>query len=241
MPTKTLLLFCCLLFSASILAQGEVKLKHRDRKKDVELLTTEGNIIIRLADSTPMHRDNFLRLVKYGYFDSLLFHRVIRNFMIQSGDPNSKRALAHQPLGEGGPSYTIPSEFRQSLFHKKGAVAAARLGDKENPAKSSSGSQFYIVQGRTFTDRELDSVEVVRLNGRKLPADRRELYKTSGGTPQLDGNYTVFGEVVKGLDVVDRIASTPTSKGADRDRPLADMRILSAHLVKRDKKLKFSF
>lgn len=161
--------------------------------------------------------------------------------MIQSGDPNSKRAVAHQPLGEGGPSYVLPSEFRQGLFHKKGAVAAARESDKTNPTKSSSGSQFYIVQGRTFTDRELDSIEVVRLNGRKLPLSRRDYYKNFGGTPQLDGNYTVFGEVVKGLDIIDKIAATPTSSGPDRDRPLNDIRILSARLVDRDKKLPFSF
>lgn len=156
--------------------------------------------------------------------------------MIQAGDPNSKRAAAGKPLGNGGPGYTIPAEFRTSLFHKKGALAAARMGDEVNPQRQSSASQFYIVQGRIFTDKELDSVEVVRLQGRKLPPEHRDYYKTIGGTPQLDGNYTVFGEVVRGLDVVDKIAATPTSRAQDRDRPLQDVRILQVKLVKRKKR-----
>lgn len=228
-----LLLTVFLYFNAS--AQQDVKLKRKDRKKrDIELVTTAGTIVLRLADSTPMHRDNFLRLVKSGYFDSMLFHRVIKTFMIQSGDTTSKHAQPGQALGTGGPGYTIPAEFRYSLYHKKGALAAARQGDNVNPQKASSGSQFYIVQGRTFTDRELDSIQVVRLNGTKLPPDHREYYKTIGGTPQLDGNYTVFGWVVKGLDVVDKIAITKTG---DRDRPVQDVRIISARLIKRNKKL----
>ena len=227
-----LLAACSLLFVTFLHAQQDVKLKKKDRKRDVALVTTEGTIVLRLYDSTPLHRDNFLRLVKSHYYDSVLFHRVIQNFMIQAGDPNSKRAIAHQPLGNGGPGYTIPAEFRTTLFHKKGVLAAAR---DNNPEKRSSASQFYIVQGRTFTDKELDSVEIVRLDGRKLSPEQREYYKTIGGTPQLDQNYTVYGEVVKGLDVVDKIAATPTSKGQDRDRPLQDIRIIKAKLVKRKK------
>jgi peptidyl-prolyl cis-trans isomerase B (cyclophilin B) len=223
------------LFVVIVAAQPDVKLKRKDRKRDVELYTTAGNIVLRLYDSTPLHRDNFLKLVKAHYYDSVLFHRVIKNFMIQSGDPNSKTAMAGQPLGNGGPGYMVPAEFRPSLFHKKGVLAAARNGDDVNPEKQSSASQFYIVQGRKFTDRELDSVEVVRLKGYKLPVEHREVYKTIGGTPQLDQNYTVFGEVIKGLDVVDSIASTATSKGVDKDRPLQDIRILKARLVKRKK------
>jgi len=180
-----------------------------------------------------LHRDNFLRLVKSRFYDSILFHRVIKNFMIQAGDPNSKRATAGQPLGNGGPGYTIPAEFRPTLFHRKGVVAAARQGDNVNPEKKSGSSQFYIVQGKTFTDQQLDSVEVTRLHGYKLPVAHREVYKTIGGTPQLDQNYTVFGEVVAGLDVVDKIASSATSAGQDRDRPLQDIRILKAKLIKR--------
>lgn len=223
------------LFVVIVAAQPDVKLKRKDRKRDVELYTTAGNIVLRLYDSTPLHRDNFLKLVKAHYYDSVLFHRVIKNFMIQSGDPNSKTAMAGQPLGNGGPGYMVPAEFRPSLFHKKGVLAAARNGDDVNPEKQSSASQFYIVQGRKFTDRELDSIEVVRLKGYKLPVEHREVYKTIGGTPQLDQNYTVFGEVIKGLDVVDSIASTATSKGVDKDRPLQDIRILKARLVKRKK------
>jgi len=207
-------------------------LRKKDMKKDVAIVTTKGTITIRLSDSTPLHRDNFLKLVKTHYYDSVLFHRVIKNFMIQGGDPNSRHAKPGEPLGEGGPGYTIPAEFRSTLFHKKGVIAAAR---DNNPEKASSGSQFYIVQGKIFTDAGLDSVETYRLKGRKIPAEQREVYKTVGGTPHLDQGYTVFGEVVRGLDVVDKIASVTTSKGEDRDRPLEDVRIIKAKLIKRKK------
>ena len=225
------------LFLLSIISfsQREIKIKKKDRKRDIELVTNYGNIVLRLYDSTPLHRDNFIRLVKTGYYDSVLFHRVINRFMIQSGDPDSKHAEPGQPLGNGGSKYTVPAEFRVSIFHKKGVLAAARQGDDVNPEKASSGSQFYIVQGKKFTDAGLDSVETYRLKGRKIPADQREAYKTIGGTPHLDQGYTVFGEVVSGLDVVDKIAAVPTSKGEDRDRPLEDVRVLKAHLIKRSK------
>lgn len=188
----------------------------------VKLTTDSGVIILRLYNQTPLHRDNFIKLVKQHYFDSLLFHRVIKNFMIQGGDPESKNALPRVQLGNGGPGYTIPAEFDTSLFHKKGVLAAAREGDNVNPKKASSGSQFYIVQGKIFTDAGLDSVETFRLKGRKLPLSHREVYKTLGGAPHLDMNYTVFGEVENGLEVVDKIA------GAARDtnnRPLTDIRM----------------
>ena len=154
----------------------------------------------------------------------------MKAFMIQAGDPNSKQAVAGQQLGNGGPGYTVPAEFRPSLFHKKGVLAAARMGDDVNPQKASSGSQFYIVQGKVFTDAGLDSVETFRLKGRKLPPEHRAVYKTLGGTPHLDQNYTVFGEVVKGLEVVDSIASTPVSG----TRPVTDMKIIRARLIKRN-------
>jgi peptidyl-prolyl cis-trans isomerase B (cyclophilin B) len=205
----------------------------KDRKKDVMLVTSLGDIVIRLSDSTPLHRDNFIKLVKLHYYDGVLFHRVIQNFMIQAGDPNSRNAISGKPLGNGGPDYTIPAEFRTTLFHKKGVIAAARTGDNENPLKASSGSQFYLAQGKKFTDAGLDSVETFRLKGRKIPLDQREVYKTIGGIPHLDQNYTVFGEVVKGLEVIDRIAGVPTSKAADRDRPLEDVKIIEAKLIKR--------
>ncbi|HEY5774009.1 MAG TPA: peptidylprolyl isomerase, partial [Chitinophagaceae bacterium] len=149
---------------------------------------------------------------------------------------NSIRAAAGQPLGNGSPGYTVPAEFRKTLFHKKGVIAAARTGDNVNPTKASSGSQFYITQGKVYTDAGLDSVEKFRLNGRKIPADQRAVYKTIGGTPTLDQGYTVYGEVVKGLDVVDKIAAVQTSKAQDRDRPLQDVRIIKAKLIKRKRK-----
>ena len=190
--------------------------------KKIQLSTDSGIIILQLYNKTPLHRDNFLKLVKQHYFDSLLFHRVIQNFMIQGGDPNSKNARAGVKLGNGGPGYTIPSEFDSTLFHKKGVLAAARNGDNENPKKASSASQFYIVQGKKFTDAGLDSVETFRLKGRKIPVAHREVYKTIGGTPHLDMNYTAFGEVVSGLAVVDKIASAARDSS---NRPFTDIKM----------------
>ncbi|MEO6612602.1 MAG: peptidylprolyl isomerase [Chitinophagaceae bacterium] len=229
---KTFFFFVCLLAGFLSFAQKDSTVRKKDRKRDVLLETSLGEIVIRLSDSTPLHRDNFLKLVKVGFYDGVLFHRVIQNFMIQSGDPNSKNAQPGQPLGNGGPSYTVPAEFVPGLFHKKGVIAAAR---DNNPAKASSGSQFYLTQGKVFTDAGLDSLETFRLNGRKIPADERHVYKTIGGVPHLDQNYTVYGEVVRGLDVIDKIAAVPTSKGSDKDRPLTDVKIIKARLVKRKK------
>ena len=215
-----------------VYAQSEIKLKKKDRKRDVEFFTTDGTIILRLSDSTPLHRDNFLRLVKSHFYDSLLFHRVIQYFMIQGGDPASRHALAGRPLGDSVLPYTIPAEFRVSLFHKRGVLAAARESDDINPEKASSSCQFYIVQGKKYTDAGLDSVETRRLK-RKLPEYQREIYKNTGGSPFLDQNYTIFGEVVSGMETVDKIAAEPTSKEEDRDRPLNDVRILNTRLIKR--------
>jgi peptidyl-prolyl cis-trans isomerase B (cyclophilin B) len=208
-------------------------LRKKDLKKDVQIETSMGTLVVRLSDSTPLHRDNFLKLVKQHYYDSILFHRVINHFMIQAGDPDSKRAEAGKQLGEGGPNYTIPAEFRPTLFHKKGVIAAARTGDDVNPQKASSGSQFYIVQGKVFTEAGLDSVETYRLQGRKLPAGHRAIYKTIGGTPHLDQGYTVFGELVSGFSVLDSIAAVATSGRQGGDRPLKDVRIIKMSLVKR--------
>lgn len=194
-------------------------------------MTTEGTIVLRLSDSTPLHQDNFLRLVKARFYDSILFHRVIKGFMIQAGDPASKQAPAGVLLGTGGLNYTVPAEINPALFHKRGALGAARKGDTENPLRASSSTQFYIVQGKTFTDAQLDSVEVARLQGRKISPERRTIYKTIGGTPQLDGTYTVFGEVFSGMEVVDKIAAGETSKG--RDRPLQDVRIITVTFIRR--------
>lgn len=217
------------------LAQLPEGLKARDLHKDVMLRTSEGKIIIRLSDATPLHRNNFLRLAKQHYYEGILFHRVIKNFMIQAGDPQSKNAVPGKALGDSGAAYKIPAEIRPDFFHHKGVVAAARMGDNVNPERWSSGSHFYIVQGRIHTDVSLDSVERFRLEGRKIPSDRRAYYKTIGGSPHLDQSYTIFGYVVKGLEVIDRIANNATSKGVDRDRPLKDIKILKSKLIRRRK------
>lgn len=229
---KGFLIFLFSFLTLTVFAQKDSTITKRDRKKDISLETNYGTMVIRLSDSTPLHRDNFLRLVKTGYYDSLLFHRVIKDFMIQGGDPNSKNAKAGEMLGNGSPSYLIPAEFRPGLFHKKGAIAAART---DNAEKASSGSQFYIAQGKVYTDSSLDVVEKTRLQGRKIPELYRQAYKTIGGIPHLDQNYTVFGEIVRGLEVLDEIAAVPTSKASDRDRPLNDVRIIKAKLIKRRK------
>jgi peptidyl-prolyl cis-trans isomerase B (cyclophilin B) len=193
----------------------------------IKLETTKGHITIQLYDETPLHRDNFIKLVKEGYFDSILFHRVISGFMIQTGDPDSKTAAPGAPLGSGGPSYKIPAEINVALYHKKGALAAARQGDSVNPKKESSGSQFYIVQGTPLRPGQLDSLEKT---GQHTPfsEEQRNIYTTIGGTPHLDNDYTVFGEVTEGLDVVDSIADADTDS---RNRPLQDIRILRALLI----------
>jgi cyclophilin family peptidyl-prolyl cis-trans isomerase len=229
-----LTLATCIAFF-SLQAQKDSTVTKKDRKRDVLMKTTMGDIVIRLSDSTPLHRDNFLKLVKVHFYDSVLFHRVMQNFMIQGGDPNSKTAEAGKGLGSGGLGYTVPAEFRSSLFHKKGMLAAARTPDNVNPTKASSSCQFYIVQGKIFTDAGLDSTETFRLNGRKIPVAQREVYKTIGGTPHLDQGYTVYGEVIKGLNVVDKIAAVAVSKGVDLNRPFENVRILETKLVKRRK------
>lgn len=236
----------------------------------VTLSTTFGEVKIKLYNETPQHRDNFIKLVKEGYYDGTIFHRVIKDFMIQGGDPDSKTATPEQVLGNGGPGYNIPAEFNDSLYHKKGALAAARIGDQMNPKRESSGSQFYIVQGRTFSEVDLkrfeerinqerlnsmwaqllekpENAELKKMidgfvkvgnqseinflmqqiqpqlmqqleaNGRyKYSAEAIKTYGTIGGTPHLDGSYTVFGEVVEGMDVIDKIAAVSIGQN---DRP----------------------
>jgi len=225
-----------LLFTAMVACNPKIGavLRKKDLGKDVEMVTDKGTMVIRLSDLTPLHRNNFLQLVKQGFYDSIRFHRVINHFMIQAGDPQRRTEARTDTVPARGPSYTLPAEFNDSLFHKKGVIAAARMGDDVNPKKESSGSQFYIVQGKAFTEAGLDSVETHRLQGRKLPAAHRDVYKTIGGAPQLDSNYTVFGEVIKGLDTIDSIATVPTSGRQGGDRPLQDVRIIKARLVKRD-------
>ncbi len=183
----------------------------------VRIKTNKGECIIMLYNQTPKHHDNFLKLAKEGFYNGTLFHRVIQEFMIQGGDPNSKTAKQGQQLGEGDLGYRIDAEFRDSLFHKKGVLAAAR---DNNEAKASSASQFYIVQGKKWTDETLDDIRKKRMENRVIPESQRKVYKEHGGTPHLDQNYTVYGEVVKGIEMVDTIAAV---KKSPSDRPLKDV------------------
>lgn len=248
-----------------------------DTLTQVELKTSMGDIVVALYNETPKHRDNFVKLVKEGYYDGVLFHRVIKDFMIQTGDGKSKTATAGQMLGDGDPGYTIPAEFvYPKYFHKRGALAAARTGDQVNPERASSGSQFYIVTGKLYNSSDLDMMQqrlaeqqkqsmwqqmvmkhrdqimqmrnaqdnaglqqlqdklIAELEAEyarhpfRLTDEQREAYTTIGGTPHLDGQYTVFGEVVKGMDVVDAIQNVKT--GAN-DRPVDDVKVISARLL----------
>ena len=193
----------------------------------IEMTTSQGKITIRLYDETPLHRDNFLKLVKNHTYDGLLFHRVIKNFMVQAGDPKSRDAKPGQPLGDGTLGYTVPAEFRPELIHKRGALCAARQGDNVNPKKESSASQFYIVQGQVWDDKTLDMME--QRFGKKFTEEQRKVYTTVGGTPHLDGDYTVFGEVVEGMEVVNKIAAVQCDR---MDRPVEDVKIISVKVLK---------
>jgi peptidyl-prolyl cis-trans isomerase B (cyclophilin B) len=193
----------------------------------VEMVTNMGTLKIKLYDNTPQHRDNFIKLVEQGFYDSVLFHRIIPSFMIQGGDPDSKGAPAGKMLGMGGPGYTVPAEFVDNNIHVKGALAAARMGDQMNPTKASSGSQFYIVQGQSLSDGMLDQIEGMKKF--KYTPEQRALYKEKGGTPFLDRDYTVFGELVEGFDVLDKISAVARDRG---DRPNEDVMIIKATLIK---------
>ncbi len=258
-------------------AKQEVPQKGNETKVLIE--TSLGNIVVKLYNETPQHRDNFIKLVNEGFYSGVLFHRVIPNFMIQTGDPDSKTAKSGQALGMGGPGYTIPAEFvYPQYYHKKGALAAARTGDQMNPQKASSGSQFYIVTGKVQTDADLNNMEngkrnnmeqqlfqkkvnenngliqklraennqaaLMELQNRfmleiqnemalqtpfKFTLEQREVYKTIGGAPFLDNEYTVFGEVVEGIEIVDKISATKTAPG---DRPIEDIKIIKTSIVK---------
>ena len=209
-------------------AQGILDFLKKPKNQYVRISTAKGECIVKLYNETPLHRDNFIKLVKKGFYDGTLYHRVIKSFMIQGGDPDSKNASQGQLLGEGDLGYRIPAEFNPGLFHKKGALAAAR---DDNPAKSSSACQFYIVQGKTYTNEELNIVEKKKLDGRSIPPEQRKVYQTIGGSPFLDQKYTVFGEVVRGIEMVDSIASLPTD---GNDRPLTDVKMTIYLLKKRE-------
>ena len=200
----------------------------------VRMFTTAGVVDMKLYDETPAHRDNFVRLVKNHQYDSLLFHRVIKDFMIQGGDPASKNAVPGELLGEGDLGYTVEAEFMPELhFHRRGALAAAREGDDVNPSKASSACQFYIVWGKVYTKEQLESYMewYKQRTGKEMNVtpEQFEVYTTVGGTPHLDGGYTVFGEVVRGLEVVEAIQNV---KCDENDRPLRDVRIIKMELIK---------
>lgn len=203
---------------AGISNQNLIQAQNSSEERLIKIATIQGDMVVKLYNETPAHRDNMIKLIQDNFFDNQLFHRVIKDFMVQGGDPQSVGAPAGMRLGNGGPGYTIPAEFNPELFHKKGALAAARQGDAVNPQKASSGSQFYLVQGRVYTPEQINSFAQ---SGRvTLTEESIKAYTTVGGTPHLDGSYTVFGEIVEGMDVLDRIANTQTDS---RDRPLADV------------------
>lgn len=224
MNIKNAFIGLMLLFCTNMMAQD---------RAEVELQTTEGNIRIALFNETPQHRDNFMKLVRMEFYDSLLFHRVIKDFMIQGGDLHSKHAEPDKLLGEGELDYTIEPEFRlPQIYHRRGVIASARESDRVNPERRSGAAQFYIVWGKIYDDKRLAKVQE-RLdsatNGQvKLTQEMMDTYKTVGGTPHLDGQYTVFGEVTQGLDIVERIMKVETDKN---DRPLNDVRILKVRII----------
>ena len=203
-----------------------VKGQSANEEQLIKIATVQGDMIIKLYNQTPAHRDNMIKLIEEGYYDGQLFHRVIKDFMIQGGDPHSVNADRGQQLGQGGPGYTIPAEFNDQLFHKKGALSAARKGDRGNPEKASSGSQFYIVQGRVFTADMLKAMEQDRQKA--FSPEAVEAYTTIGGSPHLDGGYTVFGEILEGFEVLDRIEAMPCDSN---DRPTEDL-VYNISLVK---------
>jgi cyclophilin family peptidyl-prolyl cis-trans isomerase len=209
-------LIIVLIFSFGLLSQSSQSQPMPEINKEVLISTSLGDIKIKLYNETPKHRDNFIKLVNKGFYNGTIFHRVIKNFMIQGGDPDSKDAGPNEMLGRGGPGYTIPAEINSKFIHKKGALAAARMPDQVNPKKESSGSQFYIVQGTIQNQSGLVAT------GKEYTPEQRKAYMTLGGAPHLDNDYTVFGEVIEGLDVIDKIAAVKTANG---DRPLEDIKV----------------
>ncbi len=207
----------------SIILKGQTQYPY------VVMETTKGTLKIMLYDNTFRHSDNFVKLVNEGYYNGQLFHRVINNFMIQTGDDQSINAKPGVSLGHGGKNYEIDAEFFPEYYHKKGAIAAARQGDNVNPQKKSSGSQFYIVQGNKLTE-EIFEAMVKKGMHPPFTDEQKIIYSEIGGTPHLDYNYTVFGEVIEGLEVIDKIASVPCDQ---RDRPVEDIKIIKMYTTKK--------
>ena len=222
-----------LILGLSVLVLAAVSCGQKTEKETVMVVeTTMGTVEFKLYNETPLHRDNFIRLAEEHYFDSLLFHRVIDNFVIQGGDPNSKYAAPGQELGDGEPDWRVPAEFRldKGIFHHKGVVNAAREGDDTNPDRESCASQFCFMMGSPMTDEQLDRAQA-RLDRQTggtvtLTPEMREVYKRVGGSPHLDGQYTVFGEVVSGMEVLEAIQKVATDAN---DRPLEDVRMLRVY------------
>ena len=192
----------------------------------IKIETSMGDMLIKLYNETPAHRDNMIKLIKEDFYKDQVFHRVMKDFMIQGGDPHSTGAEKGQRLGSGSPGYTVPAEFNKNLIHKKGALAAARKGDSVNPEQASNGSQFYLVQGKVLTPEEINIL--TQRGVASFTEETAEIYTTLGGTPHLDGAYTVFGEVVEGLEIIDAIASQACDS---YDRPIDDV-IYSITLIK---------
>ncbi|KJF42881.1 hypothetical protein LH29_15840 [Draconibacterium sediminis] len=204
------------------------KIAAENRKiKGLVLETDYGNITIKLFNETPEYRDNFIRLAKEHYFDSLLIHRVIADFGIQSGAADTRYAVPGANVGWKGPGYTIPAHIVPGVYHKRGMIGSPRKPDTENERQRSDGSQFYIVSGRKYFDKGLDELE--EINNYKFSAEQRQVYKTIGGAPHLDGSYTIFGQVTSGMDVVDKIVQVETDR---RWRPLEDIRIKRVRILK---------
>ena len=207
---KKLIILCLALMSLPLVSCGGDS-NNSEKEVLIELTTDHGVIVLKLYNETPKHRDNFIALVKEGWYEGSPFHRIINEFMIQGGGNAD---------GTEDKDYTVDAEILPQLFHKKGALAAARMGDHVNPLRASSASQFYIVHGRVFAENELIMFEA--RTGNVFTEEQKEIYKTIGGTPHLDGAYTVFGEVVSGLDVVDKIAAVKTAMG---DKPVEDLKM----------------
>ena len=226
MKIKKLFMGC---LAALVVLFGSIQVQAQEAETIVQIDTDKGKIKVKLYNDTPKHRDNFIKNVNDHLYDGLLFHRVIKQFMIQAGDINSKDAPIEQHLGDGDLGYTIPAEIVfPKYFHKRGVLAAARVGDEENPERASSASQFYIVTGKFFTEMELDKME--KEQGITFTPEQREAYMLEGGTPHLDGKYTIFGEVIKGMKVVNKIQFTETNA---EDRPVENIRIKSMKIVKK--------